>query len=106
MADNSKVYINAIATACPPDDGQKIFLDLIPQFLPERDESLFRRLMERSQMTAVIIGPMQPHAIDALLASLKHATSLATWRCPHPPTSVRCRAGSACAPRYSARSTD
>ena len=25
-------------------------------------------LMERSQMTAVIIGPMQPHAIDALLA--------------------------------------
>jgi predicted regulator of Ras-like GTPase activity (Roadblock/LC7/MglB family) len=40
-------------------------------------------LMERSQMTAVIIGPMQPHAIDALLTSLKHATSLATWRCPH-----------------------
>lgn len=40
-------------------------------------------LMERSQMTAVIIGPMQPHAIDALLASLRHATSLPTWRCPH-----------------------
>ncbi|MEO8310722.1 MAG: hypothetical protein ABI520_06085 [Caldimonas sp.] len=40
-------------------------------------------LMERSQMTAVIIGPMQPHAIDALLASLKLATSLPTWRCPH-----------------------
>ena len=40
-------------------------------------------LMERSQMTAVIIGPMQPHAIDALLGSLKHATSLATWRCAH-----------------------
>src|SRR5689334_13312876 len=40
-------------------------------------------LMERSQMTAVIIGPMQPHAIDALLAALRHATSLATWRCPH-----------------------
>jgi predicted regulator of Ras-like GTPase activity (Roadblock/LC7/MglB family) len=40
-------------------------------------------LMERSQMTAVIIGPMQPHAIDALLTSLKHATSLPTWRCPH-----------------------
>ena len=38
-------------------------------------------LMERSQMTAVIIGPMQPHAIDALLASLRHATSLPTWRC-------------------------
>ncbi|MDQ2928468.1 MAG: hypothetical protein M3R22_09940, partial [Pseudomonadota bacterium] len=40
-------------------------------------------LMERSQMTAVIIGPMQPHAIDALLTSLRHATSLPTWRCPH-----------------------
>lgn len=40
-------------------------------------------LMERSQMTAVIIGPMQPHAIDALLASLRHATGLPTWRCPH-----------------------
>ncbi|MDQ2736478.1 MAG: hypothetical protein M3Y55_16130 [Pseudomonadota bacterium] len=40
-------------------------------------------LMERSQMTAVIIGPMQPHAIDALLTSLRQATSLPTWRCPH-----------------------
>jgi predicted regulator of Ras-like GTPase activity (Roadblock/LC7/MglB family) len=40
-------------------------------------------LMERSQMTAVIIGPMQPHAIDALLTSLRLATSLSTWRCPH-----------------------
>lgn len=40
-------------------------------------------LMERSQMTVVIIGPMQPHAIDALLASLRHATGLPTWRCPH-----------------------
>ena len=40
-------------------------------------------LMERSQMTAVIIGPMQPHAIDALLSSLRQATSLASWRCPH-----------------------
>src|SRR4029078_6070020 len=40
-------------------------------------------LMERSQMTAVIIGPMQPHAIDALLASLLRARSLAAWRCPH-----------------------
>jgi predicted regulator of Ras-like GTPase activity (Roadblock/LC7/MglB family) len=40
-------------------------------------------LMERSQMTAVIIGPMQPHAIDALLGSLKHATSLPSWRCAH-----------------------
>ncbi len=40
-------------------------------------------LMERSQMSTVIIGPMQPHAIDALLAALHDATALATWRCPH-----------------------
>ena len=40
-------------------------------------------LMERSQLTAVIIGPMQPHAVDALLASLQQATSLDTWRCAH-----------------------
>lgn len=39
-------------------------------------------LMERSHMTAVIVGPMQPHAIDALLASLHAATLLPTWRCP------------------------
>ena len=50
-------------------------------------------LMERSQMTAVIVGPMQPHAIDALLQSLQHATHLATWRCPNllfmlPPSAV------------------
>ena len=41
-------------------------------------------LMERSQMTAVIIGPMQPHAIDALLGSLQHATSLADLALPAP----------------------
>ncbi len=50
-------------------------------------------LMERSQMTAVIVGPMQPHAIDALLQSLTLATSLPTWRCPNllfmlPPSAV------------------
>ena len=50
-------------------------------------------LMERSHMTTVIIGPMQPHAIDALLVSLVEATSLATWRCPNllfmlPPNAV------------------
>ena len=44
-------------------------------------------------MTAVIIGPMQPHAIDALLASLHDATRLPTWRCPNllfmlPPSAV------------------
>ena len=50
-------------------------------------------LMERSHMTTVIIGPMQPHAIDALLVSLVEATSLLTWRCPNllfmlPPNAV------------------
>ncbi|HJV61142.1 MAG TPA: hypothetical protein VJ743_09335 [Albitalea sp.] len=50
-------------------------------------------LMERSHMTTVIVGPMQPHAIDALLESLYEATSLATWRCPNilfmlPPNAV------------------
>ncbi len=38
-------------------------------------------LMERSQMTAVIVGPMQAHAIDTLLNSLKEASGLPTWRC-------------------------
>lgn len=50
-------------------------------------------LMERSQMTAVIIGPLQPHAIDALLAALLAASLLPTWRCPNllfmlPPNAV------------------
>ncbi|CAN5129049.1 hypothetical protein BH11PSE9_BH11PSE9_28500 [soil metagenome] len=50
-------------------------------------------LMERSQMVTVIIGPMQPHAIDSLLQALYDATTLATWRCPNllfmlPPNAV------------------
>ena len=50
-------------------------------------------LMERSQMTAVIIGPLQPHAIDALLDALHNAVLLPTWRCPNllfmlPPNTV------------------
>ncbi len=40
-------------------------------------------LMERSHMSVVIIGPMQPHAVDALLASLVRATSAPGWRCPN-----------------------
>lgn len=39
-------------------------------------------LMERSHMTAVIIGPMQSHAIDALLLSLYEASQQPSWRCP------------------------
>lgn len=40
-------------------------------------------LMERSQLTTVIVGPLQPHAIDDLLVSLLEASRLPTWRCPH-----------------------
>ena len=50
-------------------------------------------LMERSQMTTVIIGPLQPHAIDGLLEALHAAAMLPTWRCPNllfmlPPNAV------------------
>jgi predicted regulator of Ras-like GTPase activity (Roadblock/LC7/MglB family) len=50
-------------------------------------------LMERSHMTTVIVGPMDPPAIDSLLATLREATALPTWRCPHlvfllPPSAV------------------
>ncbi len=40
-------------------------------------------LMERSQMTVVIVGPMQPHAIDAMLTHLLRSTRLPTWQCPN-----------------------
>jgi len=50
-------------------------------------------LMERSQMTTVVIGPMQPHAIDALVDSLLAAVALPNWHCPNllfmlPPNAV------------------
>ena len=50
-------------------------------------------LMERSQMTTVVVGPMEPHAIDSLLKWLHEASALPTWRCPHllfmlPPSAV------------------
>ncbi len=50
-------------------------------------------LMERSHMTTVIVGSMQPHAIDALLQALRHAVELPNWRCPNllfmlPPNAV------------------
>lgn len=40
-------------------------------------------LMERSHMTVVMVGAMQPHALDALLDSLRDACRLPTWRCPN-----------------------
>ena len=50
-------------------------------------------LMERSHLTTVIIGPLQPHSIDALLDALHSAAMLPTWRCPNllfmlPPNAV------------------
>jgi hypothetical protein len=50
-------------------------------------------LMERSHLTTVIIGPLQPHSIDALLDALHTAAMLPTWRCPNllfmlPPNAV------------------
>jgi predicted regulator of Ras-like GTPase activity (Roadblock/LC7/MglB family) len=40
-------------------------------------------LMERSHLSTVIVGPMQPHAVDALIEMLKEASTLPTWRCPN-----------------------
>lgn len=38
-------------------------------------------LMERSQMAAVIVGPMQPHEIKTMLLALHAAVRQSTWRC-------------------------
>jgi hypothetical protein len=40
-------------------------------------------LMERSHLTAVIVGPMEPPTVEALLHSLQASTALPTWRCPN-----------------------
>jgi len=39
-------------------------------------------LMERSHMTAVIVGAMQPHDIDDMLQTLQAAVTSPNWRCP------------------------
>lgn len=39
-------------------------------------------LMERSHMTAVIVGAMPPHAIDEMLQTLQTAVNSPNWRCP------------------------
>jgi hypothetical protein len=38
-------------------------------------------LMERSQMAAVIVGPMQPNEIETMLLALHAAVREPTWRC-------------------------
>jgi hypothetical protein len=47
----------------------------------EHDE-IVNALAERSQMTAVIVGALQPHTLDALLRSLLIATQQPDWHCP------------------------
>jgi hypothetical protein len=45
-------------------------------------EEISNALAEGSQLTAVIVGAMQPHALVALLRSLLQATRQPEWRCP------------------------
>ncbi|MGY0194755.1 hypothetical protein ACWA7J_06730 [Leptothrix sp. BB-4] len=40
-------------------------------------------LMERSDLTAVIVGPLPPSAIDEMLTQLRSAIASDTWHCPH-----------------------
>ncbi len=40
-------------------------------------------LMERSDLTAVIVGPLPPSAIDEMLTQLRSAIASDTWRCPN-----------------------
>ena len=47
----------------------------------EHDE-IVNALAERSHMTVVIVGALQPHAVDALLRSLLTATQQPDWHCP------------------------
>lgn len=39
-------------------------------------------LMERADLTAVIVGPLPPSAIDEMLTQLRVAMASDTWRCP------------------------
>jgi hypothetical protein len=47
----------------------------------EHDE-IASALAERSHMTTVIIGALQPHAIDLLLRAMVQATRSPQWHCP------------------------
>ena len=46
-------------------------------------EEITSALAEGSQLTAVIVGAMQPHALVALLRGLVAASHRPQWRCPH-----------------------
>jgi hypothetical protein len=39
-------------------------------------------LMERSDIVAIVVGPMHPAAIDAMIEMLSAACASPTWRCP------------------------
>lgn len=59
-------------------------------------EEIGSALAEASQLTAVIVGAMQPQALAALLRSLLQATRQPEWRCPQlvfilPPGAVALR---------------
>jgi hypothetical protein len=45
-------------------------------------DEIVNALAERSHMTAVIVGALQQHALDALLRSLLIATQQPDWHCP------------------------
>src|SRR5512138_1530518 len=45
-------------------------------------DEIVNALAERSHMTAVIVGALQPPALDALLRSLLMATQQPDWHCP------------------------
>jgi len=45
-------------------------------------DEIVNALAERSHMTAVIVGALQQHALDALLQSLLIATQQPDWHCP------------------------
>ncbi|MES2715602.1 MAG: hypothetical protein V4795_07550 [Pseudomonadota bacterium] len=46
-------------------------------------EEITSALAEGSQLTAVIVGAMQPHALVSLLRGLVAASHRPEWRCPH-----------------------
>ncbi|GCL63437.1 hypothetical protein [Pseudaquabacterium pictum] len=46
-------------------------------------EEITSALAEGSQLTAVIVGAMQPHALVVLLRGLLQACHQPEWRCPH-----------------------
>jgi len=74
------------------DDALKIYHADVRAPGPENAE-IPLALMERSQLTTVIVGPMELHAIESLLKWLNEACAQSTWRCPHllfmlPPSAV------------------